>query len=136
MAYRKIPHTTDEKWLVEFTQKLSQALNIKVEVVFSQRGYSFHRKRQDIHLIAYGAGDIERCQKNFCEYKSWQHLWPGYAKMRGKWALWGLAIHEFAHAVQTEKGLRTRGSVHNLYWASIVRELQTKHTFIDNLIVE
>lgn len=60
------------------------------------------------------------------EYKTFRWLWNGYST-EGLGAVWAIVMHELAHALQTERGQRYYGQVHNGAWASIVQDLQREY---------
>jgi hypothetical protein len=75
------------------------------------------------HQIAFGWQCMEEeFERGFnWKLKEYRHLFDTSAK--GYKALYQVVVHEFAHALQRERGGRWYGSQHNVYWADAVCEV-------------
>ena len=134
--------TADCEWMRRLTLKMASEHGIQMRVTWG-KAYSWHRQREgQPHRINYGAEDIFDTKTNgMREYPTWAHIWYQQSKiirdrnvavlvdMTGRKGLWGVALHEFGHAIAKENGHRVRGSAHNEGWASAVRDLQVLYPF-------
>lgn len=108
----------------ETVQMLNELYDMEVRVVFRNRRGSYHQKRGNSHTIVFGYESCRRAyEEGFNEYASLEWM-LNYQSPSGKAGAIQLALHEFAHALQTEvPGGRTYGSCHNRTFVEKYREL-------------
>lgn len=122
----------DFEWMKRVTLEMARQYGYELRVTRG-RASGWHRPGR----IHYGLRSLRDTRENgYREYISCAGLWSDYSEivregghvrcpdLRGREALWGTVVHEFAHAIAEKKGYRKDGSVHNAGWASAVRELQ------------
>lgn len=124
-----------KRWLEKFTERMAAEHGVRVSVEFHNGGLSSHRTRGTLHRIRYGMrGAVRYMAFGFTDYATIDWLWQ--RKCRGapvgdplhddRKGLWGLAIHEFAHAIQLFRGYR---SVHNNSFARALLDLMQMYPF-------
>jgi hypothetical protein len=117
------------RFIRHLTVKMLDDKNLQHSVIFANINGGDHRViAGGKHQIRFGyVAVIYFGENGYTEYKTWRHLWSG--TLTGKKAMWAMAIHEVAHALQSERNGRYRGSQHNQIWANAVRELQAEYPY-------
>jgi hypothetical protein len=81
------------------------------------------------HLISFGSKALKMFwEKGYKEYKSLQWMMRGLLPIETH-AIYYIVTHEFAHAVQTQWGSRTYGSVHNQSFVNAYQKLLDEMPF-------
>ena len=110
----------------ETVELLSEIYELPVEVVFRNRNGSYHTTdwKTGGHKIVFSYSNCKHYWKHgYTEYKSLQWMLGG-KELTGTAGIQHLAMHEFAHALQTEiPGGRTYGSVHNSTFIKCYQEV-------------
>lgn len=95
-------------------------------VIMKNRAASTHQRYASGHQIAFSWYALDNYKKDSIGFtwanRTFSHVHEIGSK--GKKAVYELAVHEFAHWLQTERGQRFRGSQHNQYWANAVAEIK------------
>lgn len=109
--------------------------------VFRNMRRCYHHQPGGKHQIVWGYQSVDSAVENgFLEYKSIQWVWSrfgGRENLKDHRGVRALALHEFAHVLQTEvAGGRIYGSVHNAVFVAKLRELQDDFPFrsVEHLI--
>ena len=127
-----IDRTKRNAFIRKLLADMSACYGINIKIVFSTRKkgacHQYFRNTKT-HRLTFGNKYLDDLEKRYYEYKSWRWLWHDFHQIKGMKAMWAITLHEFAHAIQTEAGKRTRGSVHNDFWATAVKELQELYPF-------
>lgn len=106
--------------------------------VFRNRRGSYHWRPKGRHQLVFGySGLLWYIKSGYQDYRTIHPLIAGlkWRKPNGLEAAYYLAIHEFAHVLQTEvKNGRTYGSAHNWVFINKYRELLSLVSFEDAVV--
>jgi len=117
-----------KKYAQSLTKKILVDYKLRHRIRTTNKRATYHKCQDDVHTITYGWALIRKdVELGFLDYKSWRWLWG--TTPFGLKAVWAIVLHEVAHAIQVNRGLRGRRSVHNNGWGKIVRELQELYPF-------
>ena len=103
-------------------------------VIWRNRRGSYHAKDHQNggdHYLVYGYQNFDDTHRDgMLEYKTWRWIWRDGLK-DGLEGVYQVVLHEFAHALQSERNGRHYGKAHTMVWADAVIELQTLVPFED-----
>ena len=119
------------RYLVE--QYAGEATWKSKPVIWRNLSSSCHTKdlRDGKHQIALGYQSIDiTFFDGMREYQTWRWIWAGGLKKRLE-GVYQEVVHEFAHALQSERNGRHYGAAHTTVWAQAVKEIQTLVPFED-----
>lgn len=131
-------YTPQEQFILALIEKLYAEHGIEHHpTVFRNRKGSYAHRPGNVPQIVLGYESVERCFKQFTEYRSIAYLWTGQGELSGLRGLWALALHEFGHVLQFHTGRLYAGvgenKYHNHHFVELVRELQVLYPFDEQL---